>query len=200
MSVIIDLKNLAQEWYTLRAERKLSEPFVARRFLGVSQIGSTLMHLARFQAELPRNVPFFWSDLIDNAQHEREMLRYKLRKEDIDTLSFRATDNYLDELKSLAMKATERHEASERQWNGALKTDKPYEDLLRMDAGLWAEFEKAVVKFWDGEVKPYMEMLVLLADESPGPFVREKLELNALEVLESVRRKNAGNRDAFQRG
>jgi len=90
MSVILDLKNLAQEWYTMRIERKLSEPFVARHFLGESQIGSTLTHLAHFQAELPRSAPFFWSDLIDHAKHEREMLRYKLRKEDVNTLSFRA--------------------------------------------------------------------------------------------------------------
>jgi hypothetical protein len=45
-----------------------------------------------------------------------------------------------------------------------------------------------------------METLVLLADESPGPYVRLRLKLNAPEVLESVRRKNAENRDAFHSG
>lgn len=106
----------------------------------------------------------------------------------------------MDELRNLATKATKQHEVSERQWKGALKADKSYQELMRIDASLWSDFERAVVEFWDGEVKPYMDTLLLLADETPGPFVREKLELNAPDILESVRRNNAENQDAFQRG
>jgi len=200
MSVILDLKNLAREWYTVRAERKLAEPGVARRFLSESQVGSILTHLARFEAELPRSVPFFWSDVVEHAQHEREMLRYKLRKEDLNTLSFRATDNYLDELKSLASKAAERREKSDREWKDAIKSDRSAEELVGVDEMLWSEFEQTLVEFWDGEVKPYLETLILLADESPSSCIREKLELNASKVLESVHRKNVQNRDTFHGG
>jgi hypothetical protein len=105
------------------------------------------MHLTRFQAELPKNAPFFCSDLIDHAKHERKMLRYKLRKEDINTLSFPATDNYMNVLKSLASKATERYEAGEHEWKGALKPDRSAEDLMRIDDSVWSEFEKTVVEF-----------------------------------------------------
>ena len=197
MSVITDLKSLAQEWYKLRAERKIEEPFVARRFLRESQIGSVLTHLVQFEAELPKSVPYFWSDVKEHARHEREMLRYKLRKEDINTLSFRATDNYMDELKRFATKARTRYEASEHEWNDALNNDQTIESYLVLHDKLWTDFAKNISLFWVQEVTPYLETLVLLADEIPDSFIQKKLQLNSVEVLEFVNKKNAANREAF---
>ena len=197
MSVIVDLKNLAQEWYSKRAERKLSEPFVARRFLQESSIGSVLMHLRHFELELPKSVPFFWEDVTSHAQHEREMLRYKLRKEDMNTLSFRATDNYMDELKSFIEMARKSHEDSKKYWSAAIRQNQSLEVLVNVHNKLWSDFAETLLVFWDKEVKPYLETLILLADEPPHLFIQEKLEVCANDILESVHKKNCKNRDAF---